>query len=174
MGYTTNFSGGFTITPPLKPEHQTYLEHFARTRRMNRDIPITRTLPDPIREAAGLSIGDDAGYYVGGAGEDAWGSGTTAKLGIRDYNRPPSGQPGLWCQWTPGSADTLVWDGGEKFYDYDAWLQYLINHFFRRWGYSLNGTVMWRGEDHTDIGKLIVKDNDLRVVRGEVREVWPE
>jgi hypothetical protein len=34
------------------------------------------------------------------------------------------GFPGFWCQWVP-SADGcgIEWDGGEKFYAYDKWLQ---------------------------------------------------
>jgi hypothetical protein len=40
-------------------------------------------------------------------------------------------QPGLWCQWVISEDGTkLEWDGGEKFYEYAAWLKYYINHFF--------------------------------------------
>jgi hypothetical protein len=77
---------------------------------------------------------------------------------IIDYNQQPSGQPGLWCQWNI-VGNRLKWDGAEKFYHYVEWLEYLIEHFFKRWGYTLNGEVLWEGEWREDMGKIIVKDN---------------
>jgi hypothetical protein len=42
-------------------------------------------------------------------------------------------QPGYWCQWVPcPHGCCLVWNGHEKFYAGQAWLQYLIDHFLRR------------------------------------------
>lgn len=80
-------------------------------------------------------------------------------------------QPGLWCQWVIESnndGDVLMWDGGEKFYDYVPWLKYLINHFFEKWGVKLNGTIEWTGEDPKDMGKIIVNDNEVRTQRAEI------
>lgn len=65
-----------------------------------------------------------------------------------------------YCQWVPDEeGETLVWDGGEKFYDYVEWLEYLIVHFLKPWGYTLNGEVEWKGEQAGDLGKIIVTDN---------------
>ena len=36
MGYTTEFTGEFNITPPLKREHEDYLKAFAKIRHMQR------------------------------------------------------------------------------------------------------------------------------------------
>jgi hypothetical protein len=57
-----------------------------------------------------------------------------------------------------------VWDGCEKFFMYVEWLEYLIEHFLRPWGYVLSGEVAWFGEDFDDCGDIMVRDNTIRVV----------
>jgi hypothetical protein len=90
---------------------------------------------------------------------------------IRDFNRPPRGQPGLWCQWIPtvdGSA--IEWNGVEKFYDSEEWMRYLIEHFIGSdpkanrelklfQPHTLNGEILAQGEDIKDRWKLIVTNN---------------
>lgn len=74
-------------------------------------------------------------------------------------------QPGLWCQWIVedhNECDELMWDGGEKFYNYVEWLRYLIEHFFSKWDVKLNGEVFWEGESSDDKGKIVVKDNIVK------------
>lgn len=165
MGYTTDFYGGFEITPTLKPEHRAYLYAFVRTRRMKRDETLTEQRLDPIRVEAGLPIGQEGGYFVN---EDGF-AGQTNGPGVVNYNEPPTGQPGLWCQWIPSEDGTeLVWDQGEKFYEYELWLEYLITHFLEPWGYTLNGEVDWVGEDSDDRGKIAVTSNRMRVLIGRV------
>jgi len=165
MGYTTDFEGSFAIDKPLKPEHAAYLRKFADTRRMKRDEKKASKLPDPIRLAVALPIGRDGGYFVEGSGF----GGQDGDPSVVDMNGAPEGQPGLWCQWVP-SADgaELTWDGGEKFYEYVAWLEYLIEHFLKPWGYVVNGSVTWQGEDRNDIGKLIVKKNKVSTSAGKI------
>jgi len=160
MGYTTDFSGNFSLDKPLTDAHAAYLRKFAETRRMARNQTIASTLPDPVREAAGLPIGKQGAYFVGG-GRD-FGQGDDAS--ITNGNVAPDGQPGLWCQWVPTETDDGVeWDGGEKFYNYIEWLEYIIKHFLAPWGYILNGEVEWLGEDHDDRGKIIVKNNVVTI-----------
>lgn len=126
MGYTTKFRGSFTVTPPLNPAQVAYINKFRETRRMKRDAKITAARPDPIRDAVGLPVGIEGGYFVGAAGDfgqegDGWGesrNATMKALGILDYNDPPAGQPGLWCQWEVSEDGTAIkWDEEEKFYD---------------------------------------------------------
>ena len=82
-----------------------------------------------------------------------------------DHNVPPTGQPGLWCQWVPSSDNQgLEWDGGEKFYSYTEWLKYLVKQFLAPWGYVLSGSVAWDGEDHSDRGTLVVRNNVVSTV----------
>lgn len=69
--------------------------------------------------------------------------------------------PGGYCQWIPKESTELVWDGGEKFYDYVEWLQYLILDFFTPNGYVLNGSVTWSGESGDDFGVIRVFQNEI-------------
>jgi hypothetical protein len=169
MGYTTDFQGEFKLDKPLKPEHAAFLAKFAETRRMKRNADVTATRPDPVREAVGLPVGIEGGYFVGSeefAGQEY------GAAGILDSNNPPTGQPGLWCQWVPDTTGTAIaWDEGEKFYDFIPWIEYLIEHFLAPWGYTLNGTVEWLGEDADDRGQIVVKDNVVKTLQGQVKYV---
>jgi hypothetical protein len=95
-----------------------------------------------------------------------------------ETGRDPKDMPGIWCQWVPEQSryegrdempwDSLVWDGGEKFYEYDQWLVYLIDHFLKPNGHTLNGDVTWSGEESGDLGMLSVRDNVLTVKNAKV------
>jgi len=88
---------------------------------------------------------------------------------IADYNQPPMGQPGLWCQWRPTEdGEGIEWDGGEKFYYYRGWLKYLIQNYLEPWGYTLNGEVTWEGEEPSDMGKIVVEDNHIKILRAQI------
>lgn len=171
MGYTTDFEGEFTITPPLQGKHRAYLHAFANTRRVQRDASKTAARPDPVREAVGLGVGPQGGFFVGEGGFMGQGDGPPGSRppDVTNFNRWPSEQHGLWCQWTPSQdGSTLAWDGGEKFYGYVEWLEYLIQHFLKPWGYTLNGTVEWRGEERRDQGRIVVKNNTVKTQRVRV------
>lgn len=161
MGYTTEFRGSFKLDRPLAIEHKTYLEKFAETRRMNRDAGIASGFPDPVREAAGLPIGENACNFTGGLGF----CGQDGDPSVLNHNSPPPGQPGLWCQWVPDYGGTqIIWDEGEKFYFYVEWIEYLIANFLGPWGYVLNGSVDWVGEDvFGDRGTIKIVDNVVTV-----------
>lgn len=149
MGYTTDFTGSIAISPPLNAEEIAFLKKFNHTRRMDREL---------------------GPYFVDGTEEFGQGK----DRDIRDYNRPPQGQPGLWCQWTPTDDGTAIeWDGGEKFYESVAWMEYLIEHFlkpgaiaaeklpFLQANHILNGTITAQGEDISDRWVLEVADNEV-------------
>jgi len=144
MGYTTEFTGSFKFNKPLEARIREYLVKFNETRRMARTL-------SPAYGVEGEFFVDAHGDY----GQDR-------SSDIIDYNRPPSTQPGLWCQWRPNEDGTeLEWDGGEKFYHYVEWLEYLIAHFIEKNGYKLSGTVQWQGEDSDDRGEIVVTDNKV-------------
>lgn len=165
MGYTTYFGGEFFVTPRLAPEHREYLIDFAETRRMKRDATKAALLKDTVRDRAGLAIGKDGGYFVGGGGM----CGQEQDASIVDYNAPPEGQPGLWCQWVPSAeGDSILWDDGEKFYAYIDWIEYLVEHFIKPWGYKLNGVVYWTGEDNEDHGMIEIVDNLVTTKIGRI------
>lgn len=184
MGYTTDFTGQFTLDKPLTSAHAAYLKQFSETRRMKRDEKVAATLSDPVREAVGLPVGAEGAYFVGGSGC----AGQDRDASVIDGNTPPgqppfgSGrswtdlqeqikagtcQPGLWCQWTPSDDGVAIqWNGAEKFYNYVEWIKYLIKHFLKPWGYVLGGTVGWVGEEQGDVGKIMVTNNVIYVSRG--------
>ena len=156
MGYTTTFEGYFQLDKRLFDTEALYLLAFSGTRRMKRNADLLVAIPDPARNAVGLPLGEDGGYFVNQKGEPR------SDESIVEYNRPPAGQPGLWCQWIPtANGGGIEWDGQEKFYKYVEWLQYLINHFLQPWGYELSGEVMWQGETASDRGQIIVEANTI-------------
>lgn len=166
MGYTTEFSGSFAVSPTLDADMIEYLNAFSGTRRMRRDPSIIEEIyPDWEDKCFFGELGDEGEYFVGGGGY----AGQDHDESILDYNYPPESQPGLWCQWVP-SADgsEIMWDGGEKFYHYDAWLEYIIDNFLEPQGYTVNGEAYWYGEDSDDVGKLVVEDNCVEAKYGSV------
>ena len=149
MGYSTDFDGEFTITPKLSSDDNTFLTKFSHTRRMARNV--------------GVEYGHEGEFYVDGSGDFGQEKDDT----IIDFNRPPNTQPGLWCEWIPNdNGDALEWNGGEKFYNYTDWLQYLIGNVMTPRGYTLNGEVFWNGEYNDDFGKIVVLNNVMTVKVG--------
>lgn len=163
MGYTTEFSGRLKATPALNKDQVAYVNALASTRRMGRDVEKLQKMPDPLREAVGLPLGVEGEFCVGG--KDDW---NNRDGSIIDYNKPPSTQPGLWLQWVPSdNGKEIMWDGGEKFYSYVEWLQYLQASILEPWGIVLNGQLKWRGEDSLDRGLIEVKNGKIEVFEGE-------
>lgn len=195
MGYSTDFDGEFTFSKPLTEKQFEYINQFSASRRMKRDVNKLMELykgksgfPDKtVNENTPEEIyGIEGAFYVGDTESDG---------SVIEHNTPPgqtpygkrtkdfsyederkfidSGmcQPGLWCQWIvegEGTEQALKWDGGEKFYEYVAWLKYLIDNFFKPWEVKLNGEVEWIGESNDDRGKIVVKDNVVEVYEGTV------
>ena len=162
MGYDTTFSGSLSFNKPVAPWLEEYINKFSDTRRMKRDPEKIKELyPDWGKMCFNGELGDEGQYFIGGEGS----FGQKRDESIVDYNMPPVGQPGLWCQWVVG-GDILEWDGGEKFYNYEEWLDYLIDNFFDPLGYVLNGDIEWQGEESDDFGIIHVKDNFVEMQYG--------
>lgn len=71
-----------------------------------------------------------------------------------------------YLQWVPSETlDALVWDEGEKFYDYEQWLQWILRWLADR-GVRASGQFDWRGEDGSDIGRITVVDSAVTVEKG--------
>ena len=67
-------------------------------------------------------------YFVDGSGPFGQGHDDD----IRGFNKPPAGQPGLWCWWEPAKDGAAIkWNGVEKFYNSEAWMSYLIDLFLK-------------------------------------------
>lgn len=146
MGYSTDFEGKLKFNKQLSVDDLNFLRKLAGTRRMKRKV-------DP-------KYGVDGEFYVDGTGE--WGQGRDDN--VVDYNTPPETQPSLWLQWEPTEDGWyLEWNGGEKFYSYIEWLEYLIEKILKPRGYVLNGVIDWQGEESDDRGIIDVKDNFVMV-----------
>jgi hypothetical protein len=151
MGYSTDFYGKIEIDPPLSQEEIEFLTNFSETRRCER-----RKGP----------------YFVGGTlnGNDE---------DVIDANKPPKGQPGLYCQWVPTEeGGAIEWDGNEKFYEAEQWMKYIIDHFLCLEplarlvdeenfnflvGHQCDGEIEAEGEDADDKWLLVVRDNEVYV-----------
>ncbi|MBK6636749.1 MAG: tetratricopeptide repeat protein [Rhodocyclaceae bacterium] len=186
MSYRANFTGVLSIDPPLSRIHCRYLEAFSQTRRVCRDAAFSSSRPDEMRTAAGLPIGEEGGFFVGAGGMLGQEGGgpmldpggpAPADVGISDFNRPPAGQPHLWCCWQPTA------DGGGlhipetgSHYEPISWFTYLQQHFLLPWGYRLSGDIDYRGADSVDVGRLSVRDHTLHYApafgRGPLSEGW--
>ncbi|TRZ47845.1 MAG: hypothetical protein D4S01_11520 [Dehalococcoidia bacterium] len=141
MGYTTEFRGQFNLNKKLDDETFNLLTGLAATRRMGRNIE---------------GFGEEGEFYIDGNGF----MGQDKDETVIDGNRPPKTQPSLWLQWVPTDDRMgIEWDGGEKFYNYVEWIQYLIEKIFEPHGYVLNGDVDWRGEEWDDTGTISIVDN---------------
>ena len=147
MGYTTDFSGKFNLNKSLTVNDFSFLNKLNETRRMARNVD--------------EKYGVEGEFFIGGKGMGGQDNDST----IIDYNRPPKTQPGLWCQWRPTEdGEGIEWDGGEKFYNYVQWLEYIIKNILAPRGYVLNGEVKWRGEDFDDTGTIVVLDNVVNTI----------
>lgn len=160
MGYSTWFDGSFSFNKPIVDGLKWYINEFSRIRHMNRDNEkIKQNFKDWEENCFLKDLGQNGEYFIGSKGY----FGQDADNSILNYNKPPQTQPGLWCQWIINDEDKLVWDGGEKFYNYIEWLQYLIDNFFKPFDYVLNGEMKWQGDDSDDVGKIIIKNNEVIV-----------
>jgi hypothetical protein len=156
MGYTTDFEGKFDLDRELDPKTHEFLNKLATTRRMKRNVFL---LPKSGFEKYGFSDwGTEGEFFVDGDGE----FGQSHERSIMDYNEEPKTQPGLWCQWVPTKDGMYIqWDGGEKFYSYLEWLEYIIEKVLEPRGYILNGIVEWQGEESSDFGQIKVENNKV-------------
>lgn len=163
MGYSTDFYGTLQFNKPVAPWLKEYINKFSYTRRMMRDNEkIKELFPNWGDLCFNGDLGSDGEYFIGG--EESFGQREDGS--IIEYNYPAKTQPGLWCQWIVNDNGELEWDGGEKFYNYVEWLDYLIEHFFEPLGYILDGDIEWQGESHDDYGTIHVVENMVEVRDG--------
>jgi hypothetical protein len=86
-----------------------------------------------------------------------------------DHSTIGQDHPDSYCQWVATEDGLAIeWDGGEKFYYYTEWLQWLVDNFFAPRGYVLNGQVEWDGEERGDVGRITVEDNRMTVTKGRI------
>lgn len=189
MGYTTEFQGEFIFDRPLDENLERYLNSLFHSRRMRRDPEKIKAMDPSWKEHCYRGIlGKEGEFYYppeyiprkflqqfpfeplirgqhSKKADPVYNDfGQLNDVSVVDYNYPPEGQPGLWCDWEV-KKNTLFWNGGEKFYRYTEWLKYLIAQFFIPEGYVLNGNVNFRGDDFDDVGQIVVENNKVFVKR---------
>ena len=185
MGYTTDFDGSLKISRPLTKKQTEYINLLGETRRMKRDVNKLMDIYKGKHGKPGVKDKTNAQEVYGHQGEffarDDGNMGQGDDGTVLDHNCPAGqkgftqgrvekGQPGLWCQWgITEDGDELQWDGGEKFYNYIEWLEYLIKMFFIPWGRNLSGEIYWYGEDRDDCGKIKVRNNEVFTFAGEIQ-----
>jgi hypothetical protein len=157
MGYTTDFDGSFSIEPALSDKDRDFLIAYSDTRHLKR---------------VGLDkkYGLDGEWFTKGDPETEGGN-------VEDINRTPISLPGLWCQWVPNEEGTeYLWDEGEKAYNMEDWIYYLVEFFFKPRGYTLNGTVDAQGEEGGDVWSIHIKDNNIKYdgITGSYEEYIPK
>ena len=164
MGYTTYFNGSLKFNKEVSERLKEYINRFSTTRRMPRDNDKIKTVYPNWRELCFFGeLGNKGEYFA----PDSKTYGQEHDDSVVDYNGyKDSVHPGLWCQWVIDENNELVWDEGEKFYNYVEWLKYLIKHFFEPLGYKLNGVITWQGEDSDDCGTINVDNNVVDVEYG--------
>lgn len=158
MGYTTYFNGAFDFNKPVDDFMRDYINKFVSIAHLKRDVEKIKAIYPNWRMLGFCGeLGEYGQYFIGNKYADE---------SVIDRNRPAPGVPELWCQWMINEDGQLVWDQGEKFYEYIPWLKYLIEHFFAPNGYVLNGEMEFEGEDDEDFGVIVVTDNVVEVKYG--------
>lgn len=85
------------------------------------------------------------------------------------------------CPWVPVSSDHRrqieVGDGPEmcllesvneeKMYEWDTWLDFLMEKYFKPWGVEVFGRVFWQGEDTGDAGVILGHGKDFECINIE-------
>ena len=165
MGYNTCFSGTLKFNKNVTWELREYINKFSATRRMKRDVvKIKRAFSNWQELCFNGELGEDGEYFIGD--DSIVYFGRDKDDSIVNHNIAPGSQPGLWCQWIINNNGELEWDGSEKFYDYETWLVYLIDNFFKPLGYVLNGDIEWQGDEYDDFGTIHVVDNVVTMEYG--------
>lgn len=157
MSYHVRYDGKLSVVPPLNPAEVKALATFHDSRRIS-------TTAGPL-DTRDLSSGHPD---------------------VIDYNTPPEGQPGLWCDVTPLEDGThLGVDPNRENGDITPWVEYLIDHLLKpgavyseipesvgekdvlrsfTFDHVVNGEMKCVGEDG-DVWLLRVKDNVVKSVK---------
>jgi len=73
--------------------------------------------------------------------------------------------PGMFCQWIlTNDLMGVKWDGEEKFYQWEEWLNWLVRNFFLPNAVNITGRVAFQGEDIEDAGYIEVLEGNRVVV----------
>lgn len=161
MGYITKFTGHFTLNPVLTKTQVQYLLKFSNTKHIKHDpIELQRKYQGSF--SLNGNYGIDGEFFVGPIPKETIDLHPPHHLPIQQV-QSPSTQPNYWCHWVVSSdGSSLMWDGRENFYDYVAWLKYLISKFFNPWNIKLTGSIKYQGQYHNDKGIISIINNEVK------------
>jgi len=162
--------GFFDITPTLTHYDKYYLFNFAYTKHYKRDVNL---LNDIFKGRNGYigKYGKDGEYFI------KYLTDINGKLinnpnmyssddikTIIDFHQQPSTQPSLVCPWIPTKMGSNLYNKSNKKDGYNneyGWLKWLIDNFFRKNEYLLNGNFTI--EDKKTIKKITIIDNKIKL-----------
>lgn len=167
MSYTYDLFGKISVTPALTQDQVAYIQEFSTSYR-HKFAPKWQSWPNPLREAVGLPVGID-GEYI----SSAMGAGVDFIDNCMEVDTDtPNNQPSFQCCWTTNNKGNVVqWNKLGRTFAPAPWLEYMIEHFFKPWGVTLNGKVECHGEEKDDRTLIVVNNNH---VRRAPKEEWEE
>lgn len=162
MSYRVTYDGTLSVEPPLNPAEIKALNAFGESRRI-------RTTAGPLDSRDLESTHPD----------------------VIDYNEPPEGQPGMWCDVRVSEDGTkLTVDESGEPGDITPWVEYLIDHLLKpdavfssvpgevgqkdllrqfTFNHVVSGEMKCVGEDG-DVWAIRVRDNAV----SQVKPSFPE
>ena len=155
MGYDTEFEGSFKLSRRVTPDEFDYMRRFNFTRHEAFDVDKLIAEFGDSRGLKGLGYGERGEYYVSVSDDYCPREERCVLRGASDKSS--------WCHWKLTDDGTrLVWDEGEKTYDYIHWLRVVIR-ILTHWGITLSGSVNWHGSDEYDDGNIALIKNRMIV-----------
>lgn len=154
MSYRS-ITGAFVLNRPLSVNQAEYLKAFYDIKHRARNTNVRyleeiehtqiRTAPD-----VNLPVGLEGEFLI-----------TKTSDYLLPGGRHPYSMPEMWCPWLIHSdKQRLIWDNDTRTPHYIEWVEYFIEKFFLRWGYTLNGYVDVNKEDFTKV-RVTAKANHL-------------
>lgn len=167
MSYTYDLIGKLSVSPPLSADQVAYIQEFSHSYR-HKFAPKWQSWPNPLREAVGLPVGIE-GEYI----SSAMGTGVDFIENCMEVDtNTPNNQPSFQCCWTTTAKGNVVkWNKLGRTFAPVQWLEYMMEHFFKPWGVTLNGKVECHGEAKEDRTLIVVTNN---TVRHAPKKEWEE
>jgi hypothetical protein len=90
---------------------------------------------------------------------------------LHEWSENPKNNPiNGYCQWEfTDDRKHIKWDGNEKFYEYQEWLQIIIDQLLLPNNYTLTGQVEFQGEEVDDHGFLYIENNKVLIRKTALR-----
>ena len=152
--YAINYSGQLNINIQLNKNIGLLINNLHTTPRLTRDLEKLANRYHTSVENIMIRYGNDAEFYF---------NNNTIDKTILE-NKPPGTQPSVRSNWFyDNTTNSIVWNGYENYNDIE-WLNYLINTILKPHGYTLNGSLEWKGNSSDDFGSLNVDNNEIYLI----------